>query len=51
MTGELPKSDGSLRDSFWLRGIGPEYIEMAFRWAHEANPDAPLFYNDNVIRG
>jgi len=26
--------------------IGPEYIELAFRWAHEADPDALLFYND-----
>ena len=23
------------------RGIGPEYIDMAFEWAHEADPDAP----------
>ena len=22
------------------------YIEQAFRWAHEADPDALLFYND-----
>jgi len=26
--------------------IGEEYIELAFRWAHEADPDALLFYND-----
>jgi endo-1,4-beta-xylanase len=39
--------DGSeLRDTIWLRTIGPEYIDMAFRWAHEADPDALLFYND-----
>ena len=37
---------GSLRNTIWLRGIGPEYIDMAFRWAHEADPDALLFYND-----
>lgn len=37
---------GELRDTIWLRTIGPEYIEMAFRWAHEADPDALLFYND-----
>jgi len=37
---------GRLRETIWLQDIGPEYIEMAFRWAHEADPDALLFYND-----
>ena len=37
---------GTLRDTFWLQGIGPEYISMVFRWAHEADPNALLFYND-----
>ncbi len=26
--------------------IGEEYIELAFRYAHEADPNAQLFYND-----
>jgi endo-1,4-beta-xylanase len=43
---EAVDTDGTLRDTIWLRGIGPEYIEMAFRWAHEADPQAELFYND-----
>jgi len=43
---EAVDGDGSLRDTVWLRNIGPEYIELAFRWAHEADPDALLFYND-----
>lgn len=38
--------DGSLRPSPWLRIIGPDYIELAFRFAHEADPDAELYYND-----
>lgn len=38
--------NGTLRDSFWLENIGPEYLEMAFTWAHEADPDAVLIYND-----
>jgi len=35
-----------LRDNIFLRVIGPEYIAMAFQFAHEADPDAVLFYND-----
>jgi endo-1,4-beta-xylanase len=48
---EAFESDGSLRDSLWVRGIGPEYIEMAYGWAHEADPDALLFYNDFGAEG
>jgi endo-1,4-beta-xylanase len=43
--------DGTLRDTIWLRTIGPEYIDMAFRWAHEADPNALLFYNDYGAEG
>jgi endo-1,4-beta-xylanase len=35
----------------WWRVIGPEYIDMAFRWAHEVDPDALLFYNDYGAEG
>lgn len=38
--------DGKLRNNIWLKVIGPEYIELAFQWAHEADPNALLFYND-----
>jgi endo-1,4-beta-xylanase len=31
--------------------LGPEYIEMAFRWAHEADPEAKLFYNEYGTEG
>jgi endo-1,4-beta-xylanase len=43
---EAFNEDGSLRNSIWLQHIGPAYIEKAFRYAHEANPEAILFYND-----
>jgi endo-1,4-beta-xylanase len=31
---------------FWNEKIGPEYVEMAFRWAREADPGATLIFND-----
>lgn len=37
---------GYRTDSIWYETLGPQYIEMAFRYAHEADPDAVLFYND-----
>jgi endo-1,4-beta-xylanase len=50
---EAVADDGSgLRtDSYWYRTIGPEYIEMTFRFAHEADPDAILYYNDYGAEG
>ena len=48
---EAMANDGTLRDTIWLRTIGPEYIALAFRWAHEADPGALLFYNDNGAEG
>lgn len=48
---EAIDDSGILRDTVWLRNIGPEYIEMAFRWAHEADPQALLFYNDYGAEG
>jgi endo-1,4-beta-xylanase len=32
---------------FWGDKIGAEYIEMAFRWAREADPAATLIFNDD----
>ena len=38
--------DEYLRNSEWYKICGEEYIAKAFQWAHEADPDALLFYND-----
>ncbi len=35
-----------LRNTPWLRICGEEYIARAFAWAHEADKNALLFYND-----
>jgi len=35
-----------LRNSPWLQIIGPDFIAKAFQYAHEADPDAILRYND-----
>lgn len=43
---EAIATNGTLRKSLWEKTIGSEYIDLAFRWAHEANPQAHLFYND-----
>ena len=36
---------------FWVSNLGPDIIPQAFRWAHEADPHALLFYNDYNIAG
>jgi endo-1,4-beta-xylanase len=49
---EAMNDQGSgLRDTIWLRVIGPDYIELALRWAHEADPAAKLLYNDYSAEG
>jgi endo-1,4-beta-xylanase len=42
---------GGLRRSIWLEVIGPEYLDLAFRWAHEADPAATLYLNDYGAEG
>ncbi len=38
--------DGSYRKSKFYEIIGEEFIPMAFQFAHEADPEAELYYND-----
>ena len=39
----------SLRKSPWLQLIGPEYLELAYRTARQADPHAKLTYNEYGI--
>ena len=39
-------STNILRNSLWLEIIGPDFIGKAFQYAHEADPNAILRYND-----
>jgi len=38
-----------LRDSLWMQIIGPDFIAKAFQYAHEADPDVILRYNDFAL--
>lgn len=43
---EVVSDDGTMRQSPWMKIIGPDYIEKAFEYAHKADPKAQLYYND-----
>ncbi len=50
--------DGRLKHTLWydrpgigLAGRGTAYLAQAFRWAHQADPNALLFYNDYAAEG
>lgn len=43
---EALNEDGSLRQSKFYQIIGPEFLQLAFEFAHDADPDAELYYND-----
>ncbi|WP_414585913.1 endo-1,4-beta-xylanase [Scytonema sp. PCC 10023] len=38
-----------LRKSPWLQFLGPDYIELAYRVAAQADPKAMLVYNENAL--
>jgi len=45
--GTLRNQDVSAGDgSIWRQHLGPDYIARAFQYAHAADPNALLFYND-----
>ena len=42
----------NLRTFSWYQVAGPEVLTLAFKWAHEADPNAQLYYNDyNIEQG
>jgi endo-1,4-beta-xylanase len=50
---EAFNDDGTIRSTIWydqpgigFAGMGTQYIEQALNWAHAADPNAKLFYND-----
>lgn len=43
---EAIEDNGEYRKSKFYEIIGEDYIELAFRFAHEADPDCELYYND-----
>jgi endo-1,4-beta-xylanase len=43
---EAVDDDGKLRKTKWKEIIGDDYLEQAFQMAHDADPNAELYYND-----
>lgn len=47
----LESAGSEIRKTMWYNAMGKDYIAKAFNYAHEADPDAILFYNDfNIER-
>ena len=43
---EVLNDDGTMRDTLWLELIGADYLDQAFAFAREADPEAHLYIND-----
>lgn len=43
---EAFEDDGTLRKSLFYQILGEDYIPLAFQYAHEADPNVELYYND-----
>jgi endo-1,4-beta-xylanase len=47
----LQTKDGGENAAFWVRNLGTGWVDQAFRWAREADPEARLYYNENRAEG
>ena len=43
---EALTDEGALVKNKWVKTIGDDYVAKAFEYAHNADPDAELYYND-----
>jgi endo-1,4-beta-xylanase len=43
---EAVDDNGEIRKNIWYNIAGIEYVQKAFKYAHEADPEAVLIYND-----
>jgi endo-1,4-beta-xylanase len=43
---DSPASEHDLRPSVWTKTLGPDYVEIAFRTAHQSDPDTKLYLNE-----
>ncbi|MFF8098831.1 endo-1,4-beta-xylanase [Streptomyces sp. NPDC014986] len=50
---EIFDDQGDLRtqDNIWIRELGPGIVADVFRWVHEIDPKAKLFFNDYNVEG
>lgn len=39
----------NVRNSFWFRKLGIDFLALAFQFAHEADPKCQLYYNDYSV--
>lgn len=49
--GLADKGPGLRKEGPWFHSIGPDYVEKVYHLAHEADPEAVLFYNDFDMDG
>lgn len=43
---EALTDEGALRPSPWMQTVGEDFVAKAFEFAHQADPEAELYYND-----